>query len=252
MNCAYHTASAANVNCNGCGRPLCPSCDHRIKGFPYCQDCIVEGVELLRNKHNAFYVPIVKKQTSPFIAAVLSLCPGLGAAYNGQTSKALVHFLAVVGLFQMAILSGGMAIFVLGFFGMWVFSGLDAWRTAQLIRSGVTSEDAEDVLIQRFAGNGKMWGTVLTVIGVSFVLQTFFNIRVLVNFILPALLIGLGMYLLREALVRPAASSGSAGIVRGLIRGAGKTREEPEYAAGGYDDRSGSGSPFEERGWRDR
>lgn len=238
----------ANVNCNGCGKALCPSCDHRIKGFPYCQDCIVAGVELLRNKHQAFYVPIVKRQTSPFIAALLSVCPGLGAAYNGQTSKALVHFLATVGLFQMAVLSGGMAIFVLGFFGMWVFSGLDAWRTAQLIRSGVTSEDAEDVLIQRFSGNARLWGVVLTVIGASFVLQTFFNIQLLVNFILPALLIGLGMYLLRQVIVRPGRGrSGGA-----LIRRVGSNIEEGDYGSA-YDleNEFGSGSVSGRR-WRER
>lgn len=238
----------ANVNCNGCGKALCPSCDHRIKGFPYCQDCIVAGVELLRNKHQAFYVPIVKRQTSPFIAALLSVCPGLGAAYNGQTSKALVHFLATVGLFQMAVLSGGMAIFVLGFFGMWVFSGLDAWRTAQLIRSGVTSEDAEDVLIQRFSGNARLWGVVLTVIGASFVLQTFFNIQLLVNFILPALLIGLGMYLLRQVIVRPGRGrSGGA-----LIRRVGSNIEEADYGSA-YDlENEFAGGSAPGRRWRER
>jgi hypothetical protein len=239
----------ANVNCNGCGKPLCPACDHRIKGFPYCQDCIVEGVDLLRNKHQAFYVPIVKKQTSPLIAAVLSICPGLGAAYNGQTSKALVHFLAVVGLFQMAILSGGMAVFVLGFFGMWVFSGLDAWRTAQLIRSGVTPEDAEDVLIQRFAPNGRLWGLVLTVIGVSFVLQTFFNIRLLVNFILPAMLIGLGMYLLRQHLVRGRVSSYGTG---GFMRRVGSNVDRSEFQPDEYDIANEMRSAAGSREWRNR
>lgn len=254
MNCAYHIASVANVNCNGCGRPLCPACDHRIKGFPYCQDCIVSGVELLRNRHQAFYVPIVKKQTSPLIAALLSVCPGLGAAYNGQTSKALVHFLVVVGLFQMAILSGGMAIFVLGFFGMWVFTGLDAWRTAQLIRSGVTPEDAEDVLIQRFSGNARLWGTVLTIIGLSFILQTFFNIQLLVNFILPALLIGLGMYLLRQYLVRPRArysDSGDRGYGN-VLRRVGGTTTGAEFSSGAYGLSSDPRSRKESGEWRDR
>jgi len=254
MNCAYHTAIMANVNCNGCGKALCPSCDHRIKGFPYCQDCIVAGVELLRNKHQAFYVPIVKKQTSPFIAAILSFCPGLGAAYNGQTSKALVHFLATVGLFQMAILSGGMAIFVLGFFGMWMFTGLDAWRTAQLIRSGVTPEDAEDVLIQRFAGNGKLWGIVLSVIGVSFVLQTFFNIQVLVNFILPALLIGLGMYLLRQVVVGTSASDykGKGSFFGGFLKRVGSNTDEEDFVPDHYDVGSEFRSTMGQRPWRDR
>lgn len=197
--CAYHTHNSATVNCNGCGKALCPACDHRIKGFPYCQDCIVAGVELLRNNNKAIYVPIVKKQTSPFFASLLSLlCPGLGAAYNGQTSKALVHFVAFIGLFQMAIVTGGASpLFVLGFIGMWLYAALDAWRTAQVIRVGVTPSEAEDVLVKRFAGNTKLWGIVLTVIGLSFVLQTLFNFNQLLSrFILPVLLIGLGVYML--------------------------------------------------------
>jgi len=199
MNCAYHGQNVAVVNCNGCGKPLCPSCDHRIKGFPFCQDCIVSGVELLRNYNQSSYAPIIKRQTSPFVATLLSLvCPGLGAAYNGQTTKALVYFAVFVGLFQMAVLTGGMPLFVLGFMGMWLFAALDSWRTARLLRSGVTPNNAEDIIVQRFASNPKLWGIVLTALGASFFLNVFFNIRFLMRGILPVLLIGMGIYLLRD------------------------------------------------------
>lgn len=199
MICAYHGQNVALVNCNGCGKPLCPTCDHRIKGFPYCQDCIVSGVELLRNANQLSYIPIVKRQTSPIIATLLSfVCPGLGAAYNGQTSKALVYFAVFVGLFQMAVLTSGMPLFVLGFMGMWLFAALDAWRTARLLQSGVTPNGAEDFIVQRFSDNPKLWGVVLTVLGFTFVFQTFFNFRFLMRFILPVLLIGLGIYFLRD------------------------------------------------------
>ncbi len=200
MNCAYHGQNVAVVNCNGCGKPLCPSCDHRIKGFPFCQDCIVSGVELLRSSYNqSSYVPIVKRQTSPFVAAILSLiCPGLGAAYNGQTTKALVYFAVFAGLFQMAVLTGGMPLFVFGFIGMWFFAALDSYRTASLLRSGVTPNGAEDIIVQRFAANPKLWGIVLTALGASFFLNAFFNIRFLMRGILPVLLIGVGIYFLRD------------------------------------------------------
>ncbi len=197
MNCAYHIHNAAVVNCNGCGKPLCAACDHRIKGFPFCQDCIVSGIELLRQHNQSSYAPFVKRQTSPLIATVLSfICPGLGAAYNGQTSKALIYFAVFVGLFQMAVMTG-MAIFVLGFLGMWVFAAVDAWRTANMIRSGVTPDDAQDILVQRFSGNPKAWGIVLTVLGVSFFLKAVLNLEI-TKVVLPFLLIGLGVYLLRE------------------------------------------------------
>ena len=203
MNCAYHGQNAAAVNCNGCGKPLCPACDHRVKGFPFCQDCIVSGVELLKNYNQSSYEPVIKRQTSPLVAALLSLiCPGLGAAYNGQTVKALIYFAVFVGFFQMALMSSAMPIFVFGFLGMWLYAALDSYRTAQLLRSGVTPDGAEDIVLQRFSGNPKLWGVVLTILGASFFLQAFFNIRFLLRGILPILLIGLGVYLLRDVLFK--------------------------------------------------
>jgi hypothetical protein len=138
------------------------------------------------------------------IATVLSfVCPGLGAAYNGQTAKALVYFAVFVGLFQMAVLTGGLPIFVLGFIGMWLFAALDSWRTARLIRSGVMPNGAEDIIVQRFSGNPKLWGIVLTILGASFFLQAFFNIRFFIRAVLPVLLIGLGIYILRDYIFKP-------------------------------------------------
>ncbi|MEZ5426439.1 MAG: hypothetical protein R2747_09250 [Pyrinomonadaceae bacterium] len=204
MNCAYHNQNVAAVNCNGCGRPLCSACDHRIKGFPFCQDCIVSGIQLLRDRQSSSSGGSVKRRTSPVIATFLSLlCPGLGAAYNGQTSKALIYFAVFAGLFQMAILTSGMPIFVLGFLGMWLFAALDSFRTARLIRSGVNVDGAEDILVQRFSNNPRAWGILLTVLGLSFFLQAFLNFRFLMRGILPILLIGLGVYLLRDYFMKP-------------------------------------------------
>ena len=162
------------------------------------------GVDLLRQQSQSNYVPYVKKRTSPLVATILSfVCPGLGAAYNGQTVKALVHFAVFVGLFQMAILTGGTLLFVLGFMGMWLFAALDAWRTAQAIRSGLTPDVAEDILVKRFSGNPKLWGIVLTVLGAAFLLQTVFNLRGLMRGFLPIMLIGLGIYILRGYIFKP-------------------------------------------------
>ncbi len=198
MNCAFHSQNAATVSCNGCGKALCPGCDHRIKGFPYCQDCIVLGIDLLRDQHRQpNSIPFVKKRTSPVIATLLSMiCPGLGAAYNGQTVKALVYFGIFIGLFQMAILTGT-PLFLFGMMGMWGFAALDSFRTAQMIRSGLTPDVADDILVKRFSGNPKLWGIVLLVLGFTFVLQNLFPVRGLIRGLLPLMLIGLGIYLLK-------------------------------------------------------
>ena len=197
MNCSYHSQNAAVVSCNGCGKALCPACDHRIKGFPYCQDCIVLGVDLLRQQSRTNSIPFVKKRTSPLIATLLSMfCPGLGAAYNGQTVKALVYFGIFIGLFQMALLTGT-PLFLFGMMGMWGFAALDSFRTAQMIRSGLTPDVADDILVKRFSGNPKLWGIVLLALGFAFVMQNLFPMRGLVRGLLPLMLIGLGIYLLK-------------------------------------------------------
>lgn len=198
MNCAYHGQNVAVVNCNGCGKSLCPACDHRVKGFPYCQDCIVLGVQLLRNQSRNNYSTVVKTQTSPFVALILSLfCPGLGAAYNGQTTKALIYFAVFVGLIQMAILSR-MPLFVFGFLGMWLYAAVDAWKTAKLLRSGTVPENAEDFIVQRFSNNPKLWGIVLLILGGMFVLRMLFDLKEFMKAFLPVALIIFGVYLLRE------------------------------------------------------
>ena len=202
MNCAYHTQNGAVVQCNACGKPLCPACDHRIKGFPYCQDCIVMGVDLLRQQNSSNYGPYVRKSTSPFLAFILSVVPGLGAAYNGQTVKALVYFGVAIGLFQLALLTG-IPLFALAFLGMWAFSALDAWRTARMIRSGITPDVAEDILVKRFQGNPKLWGIVLGILGLAFVLQNVFGLKGIMRGVLPAMLIGLGIYILRGYIFKP-------------------------------------------------
>lgn len=166
------------------------------------------GVDLLRQHNQSNYAPFVKKRTSPFVATLLSaICPGLGAAYNGQTTKALVYFAVFVGLFQMAVLTGGTPLFVLGFMGMWLFSALDAWRTAQMIRAGVTPDGAEDILVSRFSGNPKLWGIVLGVLGIAFLFQRFFGLGNIFRAVLPLLLIGLGIYILRGYIFKPKAAA---------------------------------------------
>src|SRR6186997_3164537 len=151
MTCSYHTKNSATIQCSQCARALCPACDHRVRGFPFCQDCIVAGVELLR--HHGTPTQILRRKSSPFVATLLSFVPGLGAAYNGQTSKAIVHFAIFASFFQMAVVTDGVQFFILGVLGTWLFAAVDACRTAQLIRSGRVPDEEEDVIARRLYGN---------------------------------------------------------------------------------------------------
>jgi hypothetical protein len=202
MYCVYHLKNPAVVQCNRCARPLCPACDHRIRGFPFCQDCIVAGVELLRQQSHSSAAHVITRKSSPFVATLLSFVPGLGAAYNGQTSKAIVHFAIFASFFQMAVVTQGIHFFILGVVGTWLFATVDAYRTAQLMRSGLASDAEEDAIARRLYGNPFAWGVTLIVIGTIFLLHTLLGVRLPVRQLLPVALVALGAYMLFDRLRR--------------------------------------------------
>ena len=206
MYCTYHQKNPAVVQCNRCARALCPACDHRIRGFPFCQDCIVAGVELLRQQSPSEVSRVVRRRSSPFVATLLSFVPGLGAAYNGQTSKAIVHFAIFASFFQMAVMTDGVHFFVLGVLGTWLFAAVDACRTAQLLRAGLTPEAEEDVIARRLYGNPFAWGVTLIVIGSIFLLHTLVGVQLPIRELLPVALVALGAYMLFDYIRRRKAS----------------------------------------------
>jgi hypothetical protein len=188
------------VQCGRCARPLCPACDHRIRGFPYCQDCIVAGVEMLRQQSSEDALPLVRRNSSPIAATLLSLIvPGLGAAY-----KAIVHFTIFASFFQMATITEGLPFFLLGVVGTWLFAAVDAGRTAQLLRDGLAPDAAEDVIARRLYGNPLAWSVTLVAIGTIFLLHTLLGIKLPVRQFLPVLLVVLGLYMLGDYIHRRA------------------------------------------------
>src|SRR5205814_4034333 len=192
MYCSYHAKNPAVVQCNQCARWLCPACDHRVRGFPFCQDCIVAGVELLRQQSTVNPAYILRRKSSPFIATLLSFVPGLGAAYNGQTSKAIVHFAIFASFFQMAVVTDGVTFFVLGVVGTWLFAAVDACRTAQLMRAGLAPDAEEDAITRQLYGNQLAWGVILVALGLLFLSHTLLAIQFPVRKMLPVALVALG------------------------------------------------------------
>jgi hypothetical protein len=137
---------------------------------------------------------------------LLSFVPGLGAAYNGQTSKAIVHFAIFASFFQMAVLTNGFPLFVLGVLGTWLFAAVDACRTAQLLRAGLSPDAEDDVIARRLYGNPFAWGVTLIAIGTVFLLHTLLGITLPVKQLLPVALVALGAYMLFDYVRRRKAS----------------------------------------------
>lgn len=200
MNCAFHAMNTAVVRCNCCARPLCPACDHRVRGFPFCQECIVAGVEMLQqHSERRLAAPVMRRKSSSFVALLLSfLVPGLGAAYNGQTSKALVHFAIFASFFQIAVISDGRLFFVLGVLATLLFAAVDAYRTAQLIRAGLAPETELDAISRRLYGNPLAWGVLLLTLGTVFLLHTIFRIELPMRQFLAVTIVLTGAYMLYD------------------------------------------------------
>ncbi|MCS6816016.1 MAG: hypothetical protein N0A16_04710 [Blastocatellia bacterium] len=207
--CAYHPTHRALVRCSACHRPLCPACDHRIKGFPYCQECIVRGVELLRRSTRWTSAEAPRRPPSPRLAALCALVPGLGAVYNRQNVKAFVHFLLIVGFFELADVTD-LALFGFGGAVFYLFSILDAYRTAEAIARGMDPVEEDDRLRQLLREHLAWVALGLILLGgfilVSDVIEAL-RISLAGRHLWPLVLIALGAYLLyRSARLR--ASSG--------------------------------------------
>jgi len=192
MNCFYHQVTLANTRCKTCARPLCPACDHRVKGFTYCQDCIVAGVEGMNTSNSARPHSELK---SPGIAAFLSLIPGLGSAYNGLIIKALVHFAVVVGLWELNDLFDSL-LFGWAGFAFYVYSIFNAFQDAKRLNAGADLSGEEAHLKRLLQEKTNVWGTGLIGIGALAILRWVLPYS-FVTKLWPLLLIGLGVYLLQ-------------------------------------------------------
>jgi len=81
---------------------------------------------------------VVRPRKSPAVAAALAIIPGLGHFYLGHNVKGIAYLVGVLGLqffgLDLDLTVVGAAIGVpmeLGGGGLWVFSIVDAYRTAK-------------------------------------------------------------------------------------------------------------------------
>ncbi|MFN0109671.1 MAG: hypothetical protein ACKVZH_12520 [Blastocatellia bacterium] len=198
MKCTYHPTNLASARCSSCDKHLCPACDHRIKGYPYCQDCIVAGVEMLRQKDSTQARPSQGEGKSPVLAVLLGLLPGLGAAYNGQPVKALVHFITTAGLWTLVDVfhSTLQVTCALASFAMYVYSLYDAFRSAQRHRNGIDLGAEDEQLRQFMRARTNLWGGLLIVVGALTTFHIAFPVKT--SRFWPLLLVAAGIYLLNE------------------------------------------------------
>ncbi len=211
MKCAVHSEVDAVGYCRNCGKAMCPACSRPVREVLYCEDCLaaIAGIPSAAPPGSAGTqvssdlapAPLPAPGAgSPSVAFFLGLFPGLGAVYNGEYNKALIHVVVFVTLVIGAssdIDTGLMVILILSAIGFCFYMALDAMRVAKAKSLG--SEAPPDVL-QSWSKNRPVGPILLIALGILFLLNNFdwFSFHRIERFLWPAILIGVGVLMFRN------------------------------------------------------
>lgn len=211
MNCLNHPEVPATAFCRSCGKPLCQGCQRTALNTVYCDEHVpapAQGTAAPSGPYASPYIgptaPIGSAATSnisPGLAFVLGLIPGVGAIYNAQYAKGLVHVVVFGLLISItgSSASGGLE----PLFGMlipaWVFyMAFEAYHTAKRRQLGETVDEFSSLMPLKNQGAGlPVTPVLLIVIGILFLLHNLDIIRLyqLLRY-WPVFLIMLGVYML--------------------------------------------------------
>lgn len=114
----------------------------------------------------------------PLLAGFLSAFPGVGNIYNGLYLRGLAFFLMAVTSIHMVIDRGELWGFVVAF--VWIFNIIDAWRQANLINLGYSTDlgVTDTPRRQSLGRNSLIPGFLLIVFGFAALLDLAFDIDV--------------------------------------------------------------------------
>jgi hypothetical protein len=217
MNCANHPEQPAGAFCRDCGKPLCTVCQRPAQGTIFCEEHQPVPHPAAAPPYAAPYPPPAGASPynygpgpyapggsiSPGLAFLLGLIPGVGAIYNGQYAKGLIH--AVILGFLISITSSGAAGGLeplLGILtGLWFFyMAFEAYHTAVKRQRGEPVDEFSSIfpMGRAHAARGFPVGPVLLIfVGIVFLLNTLEVVRLyeILRF-WPVFLIALGGYML--------------------------------------------------------
>lgn len=133
MDCVNHRGVAATAYCQNCGKALCAACVRNAgNGQILCEPCFVAWQNVQQ--------PFVAAQSgpNPSAAAVLGIIPGVGAMYNGQYFKGLIHVVIFVVIISITTHYGLFGLFI----PAWIlYQSFEAYHTAKAIREGTPLPD---------------------------------------------------------------------------------------------------------------
>jgi Domain of unknown function (DUF5668)/B-box zinc finger len=137
MKCAVHAEADASGFCRNCGKALCPACTRAVRGALYCEQCLAG---ILTGPQGA--TPAKTGDSRPAIAAALGFIPGLGAVYNGEYIKAVIHvviFASLIAAMASDVSDSLRAFVIVSFVAFCCYMPVDAYRVAKARGTGETA-----------------------------------------------------------------------------------------------------------------
>jgi hypothetical protein len=217
MNCYYHSETPATGFCRSCGRPLCAACQRPAEGTIYCQDHLPSAYGTVPdpNAANPYGQPAATPvapppaRTSPGLAFILGFIPGVGAIYNGQYLKGLVHAL-IIGLFITLLDNsngtGGQPLLAILMAAFFFYMAFEAYHTARRRQLGLPVDEWSSIMPRnRHTGHVPLGPILLILIGVIYLLNSLdlIDFRAISRF-WPVILIVVGAYMLYNRFTGPA------------------------------------------------
>ena len=198
MNCLNHPDRPRVAFCQNCGKPLCAECMRVVGSAVFCEPCLEARLAAANGPStgapgagtfgtgpaaaSAHYettpdgrtaypvaegVPYPGRGTAPAgsahnpgLALLLGFIPGVGAMYNGQYAKGVVHLVVFAVLVSLADQHGIFGMFVAG----WIaYQAFEAYHTAKARRDGTPLPNPFGLndLGERL-GFGRAWGAPFT------------------------------------------------------------------------------------------
>ena len=239
MKCAVHTDVDATGYCRNCGKPMCSACARPVRDVLYCEDCLALVMghnppapapapsETAPSSASYGGAPAASPYTapagsattssyppppgapyqvrpagssSPTVAFILGLFPGLGAIYNGQYNKGLIHiaiFASIIVALSTDIgegLGAMLGIFLAGFV---FYCAFEAMRTAQAKLAGTVASDP----LESWSKERPIGPIILIGLGALLLLNNFHIFDFIrLGRLWPLILIGVGLYMFRNRL----------------------------------------------------
>jgi cell wall-active antibiotic response 4TMS protein YvqF/B-box zinc finger protein len=200
MTCPNHPETQAVAFCRSCGKPLCDECKHAAQGTIFCAEHAPAPAAAAPPPPPVAAPYRGDATASPGVAAFLGFIPGVGAIYNGQYAKGLVHAVIFGLIISIMSHSGGDGEPMLAFLMVaWVFYMVfEAYHTARKRLLGEPVDEFSSLVNMRPGGRGFPTGAVaLIVLGIVLLLNTLdiLDFRYIARY-WPVVLILAGVYML--------------------------------------------------------